>query len=95
MIFRTVQEMDTGIICIQTCGLEHQHDAASERFGLGLSTEVKERTEEITKFNLKIRPATLQRMLLSELYNYAENIIPFTKVRGQLHRIRGVQANYI
>jgi hypothetical protein len=89
MIIRTVPEMETGFICIQTCGLEHQHDAASERFGRGLSTQVKESIEEITKFNLKIRPATLHRMLLSEPYSYADNIVPYTKVRGHLHRIRG------
>jgi hypothetical protein len=28
-------------------------------------------------------------MLLSEQYNYAENNIPYTKVRRHLHRIRG------
>ena len=89
MIFRTVPEMDNGFICIKTCGLEHQNDAASERFGRGLSTEVKESIEGITKFNLNIRPSTLHRMLLSEPYSYAESIIPYTKVRGHLHRIRG------
>jgi hypothetical protein len=88
MILRTVPEMESGLICIQTCGLEHQHDPASERFGRGLSTQVKESIEEITKFNLKIRPATLHRMLSSESYSYAESIIPYTKVRGHLHRIR-------
>jgi hypothetical protein len=41
------------------------------------------------KFNLKISPATLHRMLLSESYNFAANIIPYAKVRGHLHRIRG------
>jgi hypothetical protein len=89
MIIRTVPEMDAGFICIQPCGLEHQHDAASERFGRVLSTQVKESIEEITQFNLKIRPTTLHRMLLSEPYIYADNIVPYTKVRGYLHRIRG------
>jgi hypothetical protein len=84
MILCTVPEKETGFICIQNCGLEHQHDAAFERFGRGLSTQVKESIEETTKFNLKIRPATLHRMLLSEPYSYAENIIPYTKVRGHL-----------
>jgi hypothetical protein len=56
MILCSVPEMEIGFICIQTCGLEHQHDAESERFGRGLSTEVKESIEEITKFNLNIRP---------------------------------------
>jgi hypothetical protein len=88
MMIRTVPERETGFICIQNCGLEHQHDAASERFGRGLSTQVKE-SIEITKFNLKIRPATQHMMLLSDPYSYADNIVPYTKVRGHLHRIRG------
>jgi hypothetical protein len=35
-----------------------------------------------------MRPETLHRMLLSEQYNYAENITPCTKVRGHLPHIR-------
>jgi hypothetical protein len=95
MIIRTVPEMKTGFICIQTCGLEHQHDAASERFGRGLSTQAKESIEEITKFNLKIRPATLHRMLLSEPYIYADNIVPTRRSVDIYTAFGAAQENYI
>jgi MULE transposase domain len=88
MMVRTVPEIETGSTCIQLCGLEHCHVSENEHFIRGLSAQVKKSIDEITKFNLKIRPATLHRMLLVEPYSFEPGMVRLDKIRGYLRRIR-------
>jgi MULE transposase domain/SWIM zinc finger len=95
MIIRTMREVQSGQILIESCGLEHSHEASNERFTRGLSQEVKERIEEITKFNLRIRPRALQRTLLSQPFNFTSEDVPLAKITSYLHRNRrAVESSY-
>jgi hypothetical protein len=87
---RTIKEEETGSIIIETNGTKHIHDDSSEQFISGLSTKVKESIMDIAKFNLKIRPRTLDRRLLAPPYRYTGADVPLSKVTSYLHRIRSL-----
>ena len=88
MLVRTVREVVTGSILIETCGMSHFHDDSNEKFRRGLSVRVQESIREITKFNVNIKPRTLHRSLLMDPYNFSVGDIPINKVASYLHRIR-------
>jgi hypothetical protein len=52
MIVRTVREVVTGSILIETCAMSHCHDESNEKFQRGLSFRGQESIREITKFNI-------------------------------------------
>jgi hypothetical protein len=56
MVVRTVNEVVTDSILIETCAMSHCHDNSNEKFRRGLSVRVQESIRGITKFNVKIRP---------------------------------------
>jgi hypothetical protein len=56
MVVRTVNEVVTDSILIETCAMSHCHDNSDEKFRRGLSVRVQESIRGITKFNVKIRP---------------------------------------
>jgi hypothetical protein len=87
-VLRTIKEEETGSIIIESNGTKNKHDDSSEQFIRGLSTKVKESIMDIVKFNLKIRPRMLHRILLAPPYSYAGADVPLSKLSSYLHRIR-------
>jgi hypothetical protein len=88
MIVWTVREVVTSSIVIETCAMSHRHGDSNEKFQRGLSLRVKESIREKTKFNIKIRPRTLDRYFLMDPYNFIGEDVPISKVASYLHRIR-------
>jgi hypothetical protein len=88
MIGRTVREVVTGSILIETCAMSHCNDDSNEKFQRGLSFRVQESIREITKCNIKIRPRTLHRSSLMDPYNFSREDFPISKFASYLHRIR-------
>jgi hypothetical protein len=88
MVVRTVREVLTGLILIETCAMSHCHHDSNEKFQRGLSVLVQESIREIAKFNVNIKPRTLHGSLLMDPYNFSGGDIPINKVASYLHRIR-------
>jgi MULE transposase domain len=88
MVIRTIREVVTGHIVIETCGSGHSHNDSEERFQRGLSNAVKEAVVEITKFNNRIRPQALQRALITVPFQFSMSDVKIEKITSYLHRIR-------
>jgi hypothetical protein len=88
MVIRTIREVVTGHIIIETRGLGHSHNDSEEQFQRGLSNAVKEAVGEITKFNDRIRPQALQRALTTVPFNFSMSDVKIGKITSYLHRIR-------
>jgi MULE transposase domain len=88
MVIRTVREVATGYIAIETCASSHSHNESNERFRRGLSHAVKEGIHEITKFNHGMRPKALQRALITAPFNFSTSMVDITKISSYLQRIR-------
>jgi MULE transposase domain len=96
MVIRTVREVVTGFITIETCGASHSHDESKEQFVRGLSNSVKESIDEITKFNHRIRPKALQRALITAPFNYSTSAVDISKVSSYLKRVRRtIRSSYV
>jgi hypothetical protein len=89
MIVRTVRDVVTGSILIETCAMSHCHNDSNEKFQRGLSFRVQESIREIKKVNIKIRPRTLHRSLIMDPYNINGKCVLISKVASSyLHQIR-------
>jgi hypothetical protein len=88
MVVRSVKKVVTDSISIETCAMSHCRDSSDEKFGHGFSVRVQESVSEITKFKVKIRPRSLQRKLLMDIYNLSGGDLRINKVASYLHRIR-------
>jgi hypothetical protein len=92
MVLRTVREVVTGYIIIETCGSRHSHNQGDEQFQRGLSNAVKESINEITKFNIRIKRKALQRALITPPLSFPTSAIDINKITSYLHNIRRATA---
>jgi hypothetical protein len=88
MIVRTVREVVTGSILIETCVMSHCHDDSNEKFQRGLSFRVQESIREIKSL---ISRSGLE--LFMGIYSWipiilVEKMFPTSKIVSYLHRIR-------
>jgi hypothetical protein len=88
MVVRTIREVMTGYVAIETSGSSHSHSATNEQVDRGLSNAVTESIDEITKFNHPIRPKALQRALITVPFNFPTDTVEITKVASYLKRTR-------
>jgi hypothetical protein len=88
MVIRTIREVVTGHIVIETCGFGHSHNDSEEQFQRGLSNTVKDAVVEITKFNNCIRPQALQRNLITVPFNFLMSDVKIEKISSYLQHIR-------
>jgi hypothetical protein len=80
MVIRTIREVVTGHIVIETCELGHSHNDSEEQFQRGLSNAVNEAVVEITKFNNRIRPQALQRALITVPFQFSMSDVKIEKI---------------
>jgi hypothetical protein len=81
MVVRTVREVVTSLILIETCAMSHCHDDSNEKFRRGLSVLVQEIIREITKFNVNIKHVrTLHRSYSWIPTSLVEEIVRSTKL---------------
>jgi MULE transposase domain/SWIM zinc finger len=88
IVIRTFREIFTGHIIIESRGSSHSHEESNEHFLRGLSNAVKNAIEEVTKYNLSIRPKALQRALITGPFNFSIGSVDISKITSYLHRVR-------
>jgi hypothetical protein len=88
MVIRTIREVVTGHIVIETCELGQSHNDSEEQFHRGLPNAVKEAVVEITKFNNRIRPQALQRALITVPFQFLMSDFKIEKIKYYQHCIR-------
>jgi hypothetical protein len=94
MVIRTIREVVTGHIVIESRGLNHSHNDSEEQFKRGLSNAVKEAIVEITKYNDRIRPQALQRALITVPFKFSMDDVKIEKVTSYLHRLRQTKTSF-
>jgi hypothetical protein len=88
MVIGTIRDNATGHIIIGTRGLGYSRNDSEEQFQRGLSNAVKGAVVEITKFNDRIRPQSLQRALITVPFNFSMSDIKIGKITSYLHHIK-------